>query len=134
MSTANAQSPDSGRQPKKRPQSTLAQNFSAALDDLFKLNGIDALKESVEQKKDTVMSQRNELEDLETKLRETDAKLKRLEASHRRQQSQQIYSKRKTVASPTFVRSDNETDEDSSGDSEPQQNQSPPQRRGQEKR
>jgi hypothetical protein len=28
----------------------LAQNFSAALDDLFKLNGIGALEESVEQK------------------------------------------------------------------------------------
>ena len=81
-------------------------------------------------RKDTVLSQRNELEDLETKLRETDAKLKRLEARNRREQSQQIYSKRKAIASPTFVRSDNETEEDSSGDSDPQQGQSPPQRRG----
>jgi len=31
-------------------RSTLARNFSAALDDLFKLNGIGALEDSVEQK------------------------------------------------------------------------------------
>ncbi|EXJ69469.1 uncharacterized protein A1O5_07505 [Cladophialophora psammophila CBS 110553] len=114
MSTSNEANPDAGWQPNGRPQSTIALDFSAALDDLFKLNGIGALEESVVQKQDTVLSQQYELETLETKLREADEKLKRLEAKHRRQQSQMI-TKRKP-----FNAEDNETEEDSSGDSDEQ--------------
>jgi hypothetical protein len=85
-------------------------------------------------RKETVNSQQNELEDLETKLREADAKLKRLEAKHRRQQSQQIFAQRKAVVSPTFKPAGNDPEEDSSGDSDAQQAQSPQQYRGEEKR
>ena len=38
------------RQILMRRYSTIAKSFSAALDDMFKLNGIDALELSVEQK------------------------------------------------------------------------------------
>lgn len=129
MSTTGENNPDAGFQPNRRPQSTIALDFSAALDGLFKLNGIDALEESVEQKKETVTSQRYELEDLETKLREADAKLKHLEAKHRRQQSQQLFTHRKpAVVTPTFGPGGNDTEEDS-GDSDAQQGQSPQQYR-----
>ncbi|OAP55289.1 hypothetical protein AYL99_10262 [Fonsecaea erecta] len=124
MSTSNETNPDAGWQPKGRPQSTIALDFSAALDDLFKLKGIGALEESVVQKQDTVLSQRYELETLETKLREADEKLKRLEAKHRRQQSQMI-TKRKPVSADTFSAAGNDTEEDSSGDSDGQQASSP---------
>ncbi|EXJ54416.1 hypothetical protein A1O7_09755 [Cladophialophora yegresii CBS 114405] len=128
MSTANEQNPDAGFQPNARPQSTIALDFSAALDDLFKLNGIGALEESVEQKKETVTSRKYELEDLETRLREADNKLKHLKAKHQRQQSQQVFTKRKPVTSPTSP----EPEEDSSGDSD--QARSPQQYRGVENR
>ncbi|KIW62647.1 hypothetical protein PV04_10804 [Phialophora macrospora] len=127
MNTASEQNPDAGFQPNGRPQSTIALDFSAALDDLFKLNGIGALEESVEQKKETVNTRKYELEDLETKLREADNKLKHLKAKHQRQQSQQLF-KRTSVASPTSP----EPEEDSSGDSD--QGRSPPQYRGEENR
>ncbi|OCT48395.1 hypothetical protein CLCR_04386 [Cladophialophora carrionii] len=128
MSTANEQNPDAGFQPNARPQSTIALDFSAALDDLFKLNGIDALEESVEQKKETVNHRKYELEDLETKLREADTKLQHLKAKHQRQQSQQVFTKRKPVFSPTSP----EPEEDSSGDSD--RGRSPQQYRGVETR
>jgi len=124
MSTANDINPDAGWKPNGRPQSILARDFSAALDDLFKLNGIGALEESVEQKKDTVQSQRYQLEDLDAKLRETDHKLKRLEAKHRRQ-SQMIDAARqgRQPVSSLFA-ADNEA-EYSSGDSDAQGRSSP---------
>jgi hypothetical protein len=132
---------------------TIALDFSAALDDLFKLNGIGALEEAVEQKygrphfycdphvasfadeswpthrKDNVTFRRYELEDLETKLRETDARLKNLEARHRRQQSEQVFSKRKPMVSPVFKPAYQDPEEDSSGDSDAQQGRSPQQYR-----
>ncbi|KAH0848938.1 hypothetical protein AYO21_08732 [Fonsecaea monophora] len=124
MDASNEVNPDAGWQPNGRPQSTIALDFSATLDDLFKLNGIGALEEAVVQKQDTVLSQRYELETLETKLREADEKLKRLEAKHRRQQST-VITKRKPVSANAFGLADNETEEDSSGDSDGQQGRSP---------
>ncbi|KIX05552.1 uncharacterized protein Z518_06424 [Rhinocladiella mackenziei CBS 650.93] len=124
MSDTNATNdinPDAGWKFNARPQSTLARDFSAALDDLFKLNGIGALEESVVQKKDTVQSQRYQLEDLDAKLRETDEKLKRLEAKQRRQ-SQMTGQHRHPVSS--LFSTDNDA-EDSSGDSDAQGRSSP---------
>ncbi|MCJ1372864.1 hypothetical protein MMC20_004090 [Loxospora ochrophaea] len=60
-----------------RPQSTMALNFSAALNDAFNMdNSLDGLVESVEQKKKAVTSQSQELEALEARLRETEERLK----------------------------------------------------------
>jgi len=104
-----------------RPQSILARDFSAALDDLFKLNGIGALEESVEQKKDEVQSQKYQLEDLDAKLRETDEKLKRLEANrheHPRQMTGASRHGRQPVSSHSPA--DDEDEDDSSGDSDAQ--------------
>lgn len=120
------------------------------MDDLFKLNGISALEETIEQKydldrgphptsatnnihcrKDTVQSQRYQLEDLDAKLRDADAKLKHLEAKHRRQQSQVMGTppreyQNRTAVSSAFARN-NDAGEDSSGDSDGQGRSSPQQ-------
>ncbi|KAL2421698.1 hypothetical protein ABEF95_001461 [Exophiala dermatitidis] len=112
---------DSDFQPNGRPQSTLARDFSAALDDLFKLNGIGALEESVEQKKDTLQTQKYQLDDLDARLRETDERLKRLEAKHHRQLQASSTPPRQPVSStlPT------DYDGEDSGDSDVHAQSSP---------
>ncbi|MCJ1274694.1 hypothetical protein MMC21_002492 [Puttea exsequens] len=63
--------------PNGRPQSTIARNFSASLNDAFAIDSkLDDLAQSVEQKKQAVNSQNAELEALEAKLRETEDRLK----------------------------------------------------------
>ncbi|KAF2199629.1 hypothetical protein GQ43DRAFT_111086 [Delitschia confertaspora ATCC 74209] len=73
---------DHSWKPNGRPQSTLAQNFSAALDDLFQINGgLDALSKNVHRRKQTVTIQTSELEQLEARLRETEERLKLVKSS-----------------------------------------------------
>ncbi|KAL9636871.1 MAG: hypothetical protein Q9164_002547 [Protoblastenia rupestris] len=60
-----------------RPQSVVAQNFSASLHDVFGIdNSLGGLTQSVEQKKKAVDSQTKELEALEARLKETEERLK----------------------------------------------------------
>ncbi|KAL3426601.1 hypothetical protein PVAG01_00110 [Phlyctema vagabunda] len=61
-----------------RPQSTMARSFSAALDDLFKLddNSIVDLDAEVFKKKQAVSTQTSELEALEARLKATEERLK----------------------------------------------------------
>ncbi|KAK5453347.1 hypothetical protein LTS15_006532 [Exophiala xenobiotica] len=128
MDATNERNPDAGWKSKGRPQSTLARDFSAALDEMFKLNGVGALEESVVQKKDTVQSQQYQLEDLETKLREADARLKQLEAKHKhhRTQSEMKFGGRQRQPVPSLFNAD---DEDSSGDSDAHGRSSPQEER-----
>ncbi|KAL9078349.1 MAG: hypothetical protein Q9157_002741 [Trypethelium eluteriae] len=56
---------------------TIAQSFSAQLDDIFDMSSnLDSLSENVEQKKRTVDTHTQELEALEARLRETEERLK----------------------------------------------------------
>ncbi|KEF55230.1 uncharacterized protein A1O9_08884, partial [Exophiala aquamarina CBS 119918] len=105
--------------------SVLAQEFSAALDDLFKLNGIGELEESVVQKKDIVQTQRYQLEDLDAKLRETSERLRRLETKHHRQQSLMLDQHQQRSPISSQYPADNEGEDDSSGDSDAQGRLSP---------
>jgi len=63
--------------PNGRPQSTMARSFSAALNDVFKIdNSLADLDAAVEQKKRAVSSQSQELEALEARLRATEDRLR----------------------------------------------------------
>ncbi|OJJ47137.1 hypothetical protein ASPZODRAFT_15820 [Penicilliopsis zonata CBS 506.65] len=63
--------------PTGRPQSTMAQAFSSALDSAFSLDSdVDHLTQSIDQKKQAMMIQSRELEQLQAKIRETEARLK----------------------------------------------------------
>ncbi|OCK77140.1 hypothetical protein K432DRAFT_407572 [Lepidopterella palustris CBS 459.81] len=76
------QDPDRDWKPSGRPQSTIARNFSAALDDLFKIDGgLDTLDRKVHQKKQSVSTHTQELEALEARLRETEERLKQAKSS-----------------------------------------------------
>jgi hypothetical protein len=70
----------------------MALNFSSALDEMFKLNGLGALELSVEEKKSEVSHQKLQLSDLESRIRETTECLRRLEAKHRRYSTQNSLS------------------------------------------
>lgn len=62
----------------KRPQSTIAQNFSIDLHDLFKIgNSISDLDAAVSAKKRAVSSQTLELKALEARLKLTEERLKK---------------------------------------------------------
>ncbi|RDW82466.1 hypothetical protein BP6252_03578 [Coleophoma cylindrospora] len=69
-----------------RPQSTMARSFSAALNDLFKLddNSIVELDRAVDKKKQAVSTQTSELEALEARLRATEERLKAAAENPRR--------------------------------------------------
>ncbi|KAK8165470.1 hypothetical protein IWX90DRAFT_165214 [Phyllosticta citrichinensis] len=70
-------SPDREWVPKNRPQSTVAQNFSAALDDIFNLNGkFDDVDKNLDQKQQTLATKNAELEALEARLRAAEERLK----------------------------------------------------------
>lgn len=74
--------PDRDWKPSGRPQSTAARNFSAALDDLFRIDeGLDTLDKKVHQKKQAVSTHTQELEALEARLRETEERLKQAKSS-----------------------------------------------------
>jgi len=68
--------------PNGRPQSTMARSFSAALNDVFKIdNSLADLDAAVEQKKRAVSSQSQELEALEGRLRATEERLRSRQVS-----------------------------------------------------
>ncbi|CAL3973401.1 unnamed protein product [Diplocarpon coronariae] len=63
--------------PSGRPTSTMAQSFSLALNDLFKIdNSLADLDAAVSEKKKAVSTQTSELEALEARLKETEERLK----------------------------------------------------------
>lgn len=62
----------------RRPQSTIAQNFSLTLNELFKIeNCISDLDAAVYEKKKAVSTQTLELKELEERLKATEEQLKR---------------------------------------------------------
>ncbi|KAH8705677.1 hypothetical protein BGW36DRAFT_16686 [Talaromyces proteolyticus] len=62
----------------RRPQSTMAQAFSLALDNAFMLDSdVDHLTQSIEQKKQMMTIQARELEALQAKIREAEERLNR---------------------------------------------------------
>ncbi|KAI9723830.1 MAG: hypothetical protein M1828_004080 [Chrysothrix sp. TS-e1954] len=73
-----AEDSNSGAARNSRPESTLAMDFSSALDGAFNLSGeLPDLQENVEQKKKAVTSQSQELEEIEARLKATEERLKR---------------------------------------------------------
>ncbi|KAL4956896.1 hypothetical protein BDW69DRAFT_181145 [Aspergillus filifer] len=70
-------SDDQEWKPKVRPQSTMAQAFSSALDTAFSLDSdVDHLSQSIDQKKYQMMIQNRELEELQNRIREAEERLK----------------------------------------------------------
>ncbi|KAJ5881478.1 uncharacterized protein N7529_000150 [Penicillium soppii] len=68
--------------PKMRPQSTMAQAFSSALDSAFMLDSdIANLSQTVDQKKQQMMIQNRELEELQNRIREAEQRLQSQKAS-----------------------------------------------------
>ncbi|KAJ5081868.1 hypothetical protein NUU61_010132 [Penicillium alfredii] len=64
--------------PSGRPQSTMAQAFSTALDSAFMLDSdVNNLSLSIDQKKQQMMIQSRELEALQERIRETESRLKK---------------------------------------------------------
>lgn len=67
----------------RRPQSTMAQAFSLALDSAFMLdNDVDQLTQSIEQKKQRMTIQTRELEALQARIREAEERLKAEQAEN----------------------------------------------------
>ncbi|KAJ5223839.1 hypothetical protein N7468_008381 [Penicillium chermesinum] len=63
---------------KIRPQSTMAQAFSSALDSAFALDSeVDHLAQTIDQKKQQMMIQTRELEVLQRRIREAEERLQR---------------------------------------------------------
>ncbi|OJK00849.1 uncharacterized protein BO95DRAFT_446491 [Aspergillus brunneoviolaceus CBS 621.78] len=63
--------------PSGRPQSTMAQAFSTALDSAFSLDtDVNHLSQTIDQKKLQMMIQTRELEQLQAKIREAEERLK----------------------------------------------------------
>ncbi|BCS26484.1 uncharacterized protein APUU_51195A [Aspergillus puulaauensis] len=63
--------------PKARPQSTMAQAFSSALDSAFSLDSdVDHLSLTIDQKKHQMIIQNRELEELQARIREAEERLK----------------------------------------------------------
>ncbi|CDM37163.1 hypothetical protein DTO013E5_9474 [Penicillium roqueforti] len=62
--------------PKVRPQSTMAQAFSTALDSAFMLDSdVDNLSQTISQKKQQMLIQTRELEELQNRIREAERRL-----------------------------------------------------------
>ncbi|PYI08544.1 hypothetical protein BO78DRAFT_364824 [Aspergillus sclerotiicarbonarius CBS 121057] len=63
--------------PSRRPQSTMAQAFSTALDSAFSLDSdVNHLSQTIDQKRHQMMIQTLELEQLQAKIREAEERLK----------------------------------------------------------
>ncbi|CAK37595.1 hypothetical protein AAWM_01507 [Aspergillus awamori] len=63
--------------PKNRPQSTMAQAFSSALDSAFSLDSdVNHLSQTIDQKRHQMMIQERELEQLQARIREAEERLK----------------------------------------------------------
>ncbi|KAF2808690.1 uncharacterized protein BDZ99DRAFT_389336 [Mytilinidion resinicola] len=98
--------PDRDWKPSGRPQSTIARNFSAELDSLFKTDGdLDTLDRTVHQKKQIVSTHTQELEALEAKLRETEERLNKAKTSPTAAFSRKN-SQRRTPIQGTFAEAD----------------------------
>ncbi|KAL2846574.1 hypothetical protein BJX68DRAFT_124860 [Aspergillus pseudodeflectus] len=68
---------DQEYKPKIRPQSTMAQAFSTALDSAFSLDSeVDHLSQTIDQKKFQMIIQNRELEELQARIREAEERLK----------------------------------------------------------
>ncbi|KAE8352660.1 hypothetical protein BDV28DRAFT_122096 [Aspergillus coremiiformis] len=68
---------EQGWKPKARPQSTMAQAFSTALDSVFALDSdVHHLSQTVDERKFQMMIQNRELEELQAKIRATEERLK----------------------------------------------------------
>ncbi|KAJ5113112.1 hypothetical protein N7456_001646 [Penicillium angulare] len=64
--------------PKARPQSTMAQAFSSALDSAFSLDSdVNQLSLNIDQKKQQMIIQSRELEALQERIREAEERLKK---------------------------------------------------------
>ncbi|CAP86799.1 Pc20g14700 [Penicillium rubens Wisconsin 54-1255] len=62
--------------PKARPQSTMAQAFSSALDSAFMLDSdVNNLSQTIDQKKQQMLIQNRELEELQNRIREAERRL-----------------------------------------------------------
>ncbi|KAJ5243378.1 uncharacterized protein N7469_001705 [Penicillium citrinum] len=62
---------------KIRPQSTMAQDFSSALDSAFMLDSdVNHLSQTIDQKKQQMMIQSRELEELQQRIRDAENRLK----------------------------------------------------------
>ncbi|CAI7675625.1 hypothetical protein N7455_011209 [Penicillium solitum] len=62
--------------PKARPQSTMAQAFSSALDSAFMLDSdVDNLSQTIDQKKQQMLIQNRELEELQKRILEAERRL-----------------------------------------------------------
>ncbi|KAF9893716.1 hypothetical protein FE257_009885 [Aspergillus nanangensis] len=67
---------DQGWKPSGRPQSTMAQAFSSALDSAFSLDSdVDHLSQTIDQKRFQMMIQNRELEKLQAKIRAAEERL-----------------------------------------------------------
>ncbi|OJJ76319.1 hypothetical protein ASPBRDRAFT_192470 [Aspergillus brasiliensis CBS 101740] len=63
--------------PKNRPQSTMAQAFSSALDSAFSLDSdVNHLSQTIDQKRHQMLIQERELEQLQARIREAEERLK----------------------------------------------------------
>ncbi|PWY89406.1 hypothetical protein BO94DRAFT_555771 [Aspergillus sclerotioniger CBS 115572] len=98
--------------PSRRPQSTMAQAFSTALDSAFSLDSdVNHLSQTIDQKRHQMMIQTRELEQLQAKIREAEERLKArqsliLDGNNSRNQSAQrgerfYQSSASTSSSPT---------------------------------
>jgi len=106
------ENPDRDWKPSGRPQSTIARNFSADLDNLFNIDGgLDTLDRTVLQKKQAVSSHTQELEALEAKLRETEERLKQAKTSP--SSFSRKNSQRRTPIQGTFAEADKARTSDS---------------------
>ncbi|KAL1972630.1 hypothetical protein VTN31DRAFT_7044 [Thermomyces dupontii] len=75
----------------RRPQSTMAQAFSVALDNAFMLdNDINHLDQTVQQKKQMMTIRERELQALQQKIRETEERLKEQEERLNKRRSQAV--------------------------------------------
>ncbi|KAJ6150522.1 hypothetical protein N7471_001721 [Penicillium samsonianum] len=62
--------------PKARPQSTMAQAFSSALDSAFMLDSdVNNLSQTIDQKKQQMLIQNRELQELQNRIREAERRL-----------------------------------------------------------
>ncbi|KAG2413324.1 hypothetical protein HFD88_002513 [Aspergillus terreus] len=93
--------------PSGRPQSTMAQAFSSALDSVFALDSeVDHLSQTIDQKRFQMLIKNRELEELQAKIRAAEERLKAQQAntpsdSGSRAQTEGGYQSTSSTTSPT---------------------------------
>ncbi|KAJ5554779.1 hypothetical protein N7535_007225 [Penicillium sp. DV-2018c] len=104
---------------KIRPQSTMAQAFSTALDSAFMLDSdVDNLSQTIDQKKHMMMIQTRELEELQNRIREAERLLQARQARDANASSQPSQGQDQSAASQ----------EGSNSEQQPEQSEQPEQR------